>query len=208
MFGRSLHQHEYQILRKGFENGLSKKQVRNIFLHQNVLACANLSPLQAIDEFDVFRDDCTMIPDPADLNTGAKNLLILDDCFLGKQNKAEAYDTRGRHNNCNTFHISQNYFRLPRQIIRENANLIILFPQNAKNLIHRMSVEEFKKFCRNVWKVKHNFVTIELTSGKLNEKYRKNLDCFYHGHLEYTVGKVKITVKNAPIDFYFCRNQK
>ena len=65
VFGRSLHQQEYQILKKGFENGLSKKQVENIFLHQNVLSTANLSPLQAIDEFNGIRDDfyneCTMV---------------------------------------------------------------------------------------------------------------------------------------------------
>ena len=62
-----------------------------------------------------------MIPDPADLNVEENNLLILDDCFLGKQNKAEAYYTRGRHNNCDTFYISQNYFRLPRQTIRVSS---------------------------------------------------------------------------------------
>ena len=135
----------------------------NIFLHQNVLAKVNLSPLQAIDEYNGVRDksvkadfydDCTMIP--------------------------EAYYTRGRHNNCDTIYISQNYFRLPRQTIRENANFIILFPQDAKNLTHiyadhcdgDMPLEEFKKFCRRVWSAtKHNFVTIDLTSDKLNGKY-------------------------------------
>ena len=181
---------------KGYEDGLSKKQVANIFLHQSILASVNLSPLQAISEYKGIHDrsvkadfynDCAMIPDPADLNVEEKNLLILDDCFLRKQNKAEAYYSRRRHNNCGTFYISQNYFRLPRQTIRENANLIILFPQDAKNLYHihadhcddDMSIEEFKKFCRSVWQVKHNFVTIDLTSGKLNGKYRKKLYCFY-----------------------------
>ena len=128
VFGRSLHQQEYKILRKGYEDGLSKKQVANIFLHQNVLAKVNLSPLEAIDEYNGVRDksvkadfydDCTMIPDPTELNVNEKNLLILDDCFLGKRNKAEAYYTRGRHNNCDTIYISQNYFQLPRQTIRE-----------------------------------------------------------------------------------------
>ena len=38
VFGCSLHQQEYQILRKGYEDGFSKKQVANIFLHKNVLA--------------------------------------------------------------------------------------------------------------------------------------------------------------------------
>ena len=97
VFGRSLHQQEYKILRKGYEDGLSKKQVANIFLHQKVLAKVNLPPLKAIDEYNGVRDksvkadfydDCTMIPDPTELNADEKNLLILDDCFLGKQNKA------------------------------------------------------------------------------------------------------------------------
>ena len=69
----------------------------------------------------------------------------------------------------------QNYFRLPRQTIRENTNFIILFPQDAKNLMHihadhcddDMSLPEFKYYCRKVWNgANHNFVTIDITSGK------------------------------------------
>ena len=70
----------------------------------------------------------------------------------------------------------------------ENTNFIILFPQDAKNLNHiyadhcdgDMSLEEFKQFCRKVWTAApHQFVTIDLTSGKLDGKYRQNLDCFF-----------------------------
>ena len=129
-----------------------------------------------------------MIPDPTELSVDEKNLLILDDCFLGPQNKAEAYYTRGRQNNCDTFYISQSYFRLPRHTIRENSNFIVLFPQDSKNLTHihadhcdgDMSLNEFKTFCRQVWDSgAHNFVVIDLASTKLNGKYRKNLDCFF-----------------------------
>ena len=198
VFGKSLHQQEYQILKKGYEHGLSKAQVANVFLNQGILSKSNLSPLNIIEEYTgvhngsvkaEFYDDCTLIPDPTELNINEKNLLILDDCFLGKQNKAEAYYTRGRHNNCDTLYISQNYFRLPRQTIRENANIIILFPQDAKNLNHihadhcddDMTIGEFKKFCRDVWNGagNYNFVTIDLTSDKMNGKYRRNFDCFY-----------------------------
>ena len=196
VFGNSLHQIEYKIIRKGFEEGLSKLQISNIFIRQDTLSKVNISPLEAIETYDgvkdggiiaSFYDQCSSIPDPSSLNTAEKNLLILDDCFLGKQNKAEAYYTRGRHNNCDTFYISQNYFRLPRQTIRENSNLIILFPQDAKNLAHiysdhcsqDISKEEFKDFCKKVWSMNHNFVTIDLTSSSTNGKYRKNLDCFY-----------------------------
>ena len=42
-----------------------------------------------------FYDDCQNIPDPSALDPEQKNLLLLDDCFLGKQSKAEAYYTRG-----------------------------------------------------------------------------------------------------------------
>ena len=43
-----------------------------------------------------------------------------------------------------------------------------------------MSLMEFKTFCRNAWnEAKHNFVTIDLTNGRLNGKYRNKLDCFY-----------------------------
>ena len=87
---------------------------------------------------------------------------------------------KGRHNNCDTFYISQNYFRLPPQTIRENTNFIILFPQDTKNLMHiqadhcddDMSLQEFKDYCRKLWsETNHNFVTIDLTSSKLNGKY-------------------------------------
>ena len=118
VFGKSLHQQEYQIMKIGYEAGLSKCQVTNTFHNQEVLVRVQLSPLEAIGEYTGikrgsikanFYGDCTMIPDPSELDVVEKNLLILDDCFLGPQNKAEAYYTRGRHNNCDTFYISQNY---------------------------------------------------------------------------------------------------
>ena len=44
VFGKSLHQREYQILKKGYEDGLSKKQIANRFLHQDALTKVNVSP--------------------------------------------------------------------------------------------------------------------------------------------------------------------
>ena len=197
VYGKSLHQLEYRVLREGFEHGFSKRQIANLFAQQEMLKDFDITPLQVIREYTGIKkggvkatfieDSCQQIPDPKELDPNDKNLLILDDCFLGKQNKAESYYTRGRHNNCDTLYITQNYFRLPRQTIRENSNFIILFPQDAKNLNHihadhcsDITIEEFKEFCKKVWtEKKFNFVTLDLTSGRLNGKYRKNLDCFY-----------------------------
>ena len=37
VFGNSLHQQEYVILKKGFQNGLDKKQISNLFMNQELL---------------------------------------------------------------------------------------------------------------------------------------------------------------------------
>lgn len=191
VFGNSLHQLEYQIIKKGFENQLGKGQILNIFENQDKIT----SPIDAIEEYNGIKDggitaefyeNCELIPDPKTLDPKLKNLLILDDCYLGKQGKAQTYYTRGRHSNCDCFYISQNYFALPRNSIRENSNLIILFPQNSKSISHiyrdhctDIPFDEFKNFCDIVWSEKYNFVTIDLTSSRLNGKYRKNLETFY-----------------------------
>ena len=83
---------------------LGKQQISNVFANQEVLRVANISPLTAIDMVSGARngkikadlyDDYQNIPDPSALDPMQKNLLLLDDCFLGEQNKAEAYYTRG-----------------------------------------------------------------------------------------------------------------
>ena len=195
VFGRSLHQKEYLILKKGFQSGLSKEQVSNLFHNQAEIN----SPSELIDEYisaggdkkggieAKFYSDCKNIPDPSTLNENDKNLMIFDDCLLEKQNKAQSYYTRGRHSNCDCFYISQNYFKLDRQTIRQNSNFIILFPQSDKNLDHiyrdhctNISVEQFKAFCNLVWKNKYNFVTIDLTRRFDNGKYRENFNRFFN----------------------------
>ena len=103
VFGKSLDQQEYNVLRKGIDDGLSKQQTSNLFRSQEALG--NMTPLTAIEKFSGVRngkiradsyDDCRDIPDPSALDPTQKHLLLLDDCFLGKQNKAEAYYTRSR----------------------------------------------------------------------------------------------------------------
>ena len=81
---------------KGFEAGLNKQQISNVFANQVALHVAYISTLTAIDTFSGarngkikadFYDDCQNIPDPSALDPMQKNLLLVDDCFLGMQNK-------------------------------------------------------------------------------------------------------------------------
>ena len=190
VFGNSLHQEEYRIIKKGFEIGLGKKQVSNLFKNQEFVA-----PFTALENYQgetpkeitaEFYEDCDAIPDPKTLDSNKKNLIILDDCYLGRQSKAGSYYSRGRHNNCDSLYISQNYFMLERGSVRENSNIIILFPQNSKSVQHiyqdhctDIPFEEFKELCTCIWSEKYNFLTIDLTSSPLNGKYRKNLENFY-----------------------------
>ena len=127
------------------------------------------------------------VPDPRDLNSEDKTLMIFDNLHLEKQNKTECYYVRGRHSNVNCFYLSQIYFKLPRQTIRENANFICLFLQDHKNINHIyndhvgevMSKEEFRKFCRKCWEKPHGFAVIDLTSKKVEGKYRGGFDNFF-----------------------------
>ena len=196
--GPSLHQPLYDVMNKGFAMNLSKDQVRRIFEHQDLLS----KKLECVDHLfegyngkckgginAEFVDDVDLIPDPAEFDVEKKNVLVLDDVLLGPQNKIEDMYTRGRHNGIDTFYLAQNYFKIPRQTVRENANFIVLFPQDMKNLNHiyndhcsgdGISCEQFSDFCNSVWRSgKHKYVILDLTRDANKGKYRTNLEQFW-----------------------------
>ena len=198
--GKSLHQPSYKIMQLGFDKGLSKTQIGKIFIRKDIVM-EDGGPEKVIEDYSLtckggvnasFFDDVTMIPDPSEHESSCKNLLVLDDIMLGPQNKVEAYFTRGRHSNVDVIYITQSYFRLPRQTIRENGNLFMFFPQDRKNLIHifndhcagdNISFSSFSNFCNDIWRESpHNFVTIDLSRTIDTGKYRKKLN--YYGMCE------------------------
>ena len=198
VFGKSLFQPEYQILKKALEKQLPKEAILNVFNNQNEIMQRNISPIQLLEErakkqtnkSDIqcqFYESPSDVLDPKELSSDKKNLMVFDDLLLEKQNTCEAYYTRGRHSNVDCFYLAQNYFKLPRQTIRENANFICLFRQDLKNIKHiyndhvscDMSIEEFKNLCKAAWEKPHGFVVIDLSSKKNEGKYRRELDDFY-----------------------------
>ena len=189
--GPSLHQPMYDIMNKGFSMNLSKDQIRTIFENQNMITSID----SLFDTYDgrrkggvnaEFIEDVNQIPDPSQFDERKKNLLVVDDVLLGPQNKIEDMYTRGRHNGIDTFYLAQNYFKLPRQTIRENANFIIMFPQDMKNLNHiyndhcsadGITCAQFHDFCSSVWKSgKHKYVILDLTRNVDDGKYRSSLN--------------------------------
>ena len=113
--------------------------------------------------------------------------MIFDDLQLEPQSTCERYYIRDRHSNVDCWYLAENYFQLPRRTIRENANFICLFKQDAKNLNHiyndhcsqDMTKDEFRKICKRCWDIPHKFLVIDLTSDKCHGKYRCGFDEFY-----------------------------
>jgi len=104
---------------------------------------------------------------------------LMTSCFRNK--------TSGSHSNWDCLYLSQNYFKLPHQKIRKNANFFCLFPQDQKNIGHifnhvsqDMMKEQFNKLCKTAWSKPHNFVVIDLTLPKNCGKYRSRFDDFYN----------------------------
>ena len=203
VFGKSLFQPEYKIIKTGFEQNLPKEVISNLFHNEDYCVENNISPHQVLQEAGklykynkspmtssvkcCFYENANDVPDPKELKSTDKNLMIFDDLLLEKQNKCQDYYVRGRHSNVDCFYLAQNYFKLPRQTIRENANFLCFFKQDTKNLNHiyndhvstDMSIEEFKRVCKKCWEQPYGFIIIDNSSDKYNGKYRYKLDTFY-----------------------------
>lgn len=114
------------------------------------------------------------------------SIFIFDDIACEKHDNIRNYFTMGRHYNIDTFYLGQTYSHIPKQLIRDNANFIILFKQDDTNLKHiytdhvntDMPFERFKGLCSVAWKDSHGFLVID-KDGELNKgRYRVGFDQF------------------------------
>ncbi len=118
VFGKSLFQPEYRIIKKAFEENLPKRDIVELFkMREEIMRCkveptvvleeiskqhtnANTTPITC--EFYELPSD---VPNPQDLDKTKKNLMIFDDLQLERQNKCESYYVRGRHSNVDCFYL-------------------------------------------------------------------------------------------------------
>jgi len=121
------------------------------------------------------------------LDKKKRSIMVFDDVMLEKQTPIAKYFCQGRHGGADCFYLTQNYFKIPKQIIRDNCNLLILFNQDGKNAqaIHNtlvggdMAFDEFYEFCQQCWAEPYGFCVIDLTSKPFDGKYRCGFDRFY-----------------------------
>ena len=96
IFGKSLFQSEYHILKKAFEEKLPKELIIRLFENQNELTDFGVSPILIVDEMakditdksDVvcnFYQLAEDVSDPSELSSEKTNLMVFDDLLLEKQ---------------------------------------------------------------------------------------------------------------------------
>lgn len=131
-------------------------------------------------------DSTEHIPDPQSVDSSLKNLFVFDDIATEKnQNTAEDFYTRGRHNNCSSIYLTQNLHLLPRQTIRSNANVMILFELPYKDLeniyrdfvVNDMSWNEFKSFA--TIPEPYSFIVLNRDRKIMDGKYLKDFKTIY-----------------------------
>lgn len=120
-------------------------------------------------------------------DTKPNSIMIFDDVACEKQDNMRAFFCMGRHRDVDCFYLCQTYARIPKHLVRDNTNLVVLFRQDEMNLKHiyddhvntDMTYTQFKDLCLVCWnESKYGFVVID-KDRELNEgRYRKGFDCF------------------------------
>lgn len=160
IYSRSLHQPKYEYLR------------------------SILKPIQEIGYYEFSTLDEKVLP-PSKVKPNS--IYIFDDIRCDKRNIAHIRDyfTMGRHFGVDVIMLSQSYTVIPKHLIRENVNFLMLFKQDELSLRHifndysigcDMTFKQFLEFCHSCWKNDYDFTIISLESPPNEGRYRKGFD--------------------------------
>jgi len=167
------------------ENGI---KFENVYIYSKTLDQAKyvmlgeiLSGVPGVKLFK-FRDNETVIqPEKALPNS----VFLFDDVITENHGIIRSYFARSRHNLIDVCYLAQSYSRVPKQLIRDNANFIVLFKQDELNLKHvydehcsgDIKYSEFKDFCMACWRGgRFEFVVISSENERDNGRYRHGFD--------------------------------
>ncbi|KYN13291.1 hypothetical protein ALC57_14520 [Trachymyrmex cornetzi] len=144
---------------------------------------ANL--LASIEEigYFTFSNNSDVIPPSEAL---PNSIFIFDDVACDKHDAIREYFAMGRHADVDCFYLCQTYAKIPKHLIRDNANLLILFKQDGTNLKRvyndhvntDMPYENFCDLCRKCWQQKYGFLVIDKDSALTDGRYRKGFNDF------------------------------
>lgn len=143
-----------------------------------------LKPIKGLGFFTFNNNVEILEPSEASPNS----VFVFDDVICEKQDVIRSYFSMGRHNNIDCFYLAQTYSRVPKQLIRDNANLIILFKQDGMNMQHVFSdhvspdvtFKKFEEMCAHCWNNKYGFLVIDKDREIQNGRYRCGFDSFIY----------------------------
>lgn len=141
-----------------------------------------ISPMKEIG-FYTFSNNCDVI-DPS--KAKSNSVFIFDDIACDKQNNVRSYFCMGRHRDIDSFYLCQTYTHIPKHLIRDNTNFLIVFKQDDLNLKHiysdhvntDMSFEDFREACAMCWQDDYGFLVVDKDRPMQNGRYRKGFDTF------------------------------
>lgn len=170
------------------ENGL---KFENVYVYSRSLAQPKyvyleklLEPIKGIGYYTFNASENIIHPSEAKLNS----IFIFDDVISENQDVVRQYFSMGRHSHIDSFYLCQTYAKIPKHLIRDNANFLILFKQDDMNLKHiyndhigtDMSFDEFKKLCSLCWKEPYGFLCISKDNAINDGRYRRGLDHYIY----------------------------
>lgn len=158
IFSKSLHQPKYQLLER------------------------ILSEVPDVSYFQFHANEDVIHPNEA----RPYSIFVFDDVSCENQDNIRNYFAMGRHNNIDSIYIGQTYSRIPKQLIRDNTNLLLIFKQDERNLRHiyndhvntDMTFDQFKYFSGKCWEDKYGFAVIAKDSDMNSGRYRIGFDRF------------------------------
>ena len=184
IFTMTPQQQEYQFLKHGYDNNLTKESIASILLNQDKFK--NIPIPQLMKKYSELHkenggitvkltDKINELIPPDKLDKTKKHLIIFDDCITNSNQKnLSAYFNKGRHNSCNSIYLSQSYFDLDR-MIRLNSNILILFKLNSRNKTDVynsvigtiMDKQKFYSLADNTWSKKYAYIVINKDKEKV-----------------------------------------
>lgn len=158
VYSKSLDQPKYQLLERAMKN------------------------VPEVSYFKFNNDECIMDPSRAN----PFSVFVFDDVTCENQNIIMKYFCMGRHNHIDSIYIGQTYSKIPKQLIRDNVNFLIVFKQDDTNLKHiyndnigtDMSYDLFKLICFKAWEDQFGFLVIDKENSLKNGRYRIGFDSF------------------------------
>lgn len=172
------------------KNGLKFKNVfvysKSLYQPKYVLLGEILNDIKEVNYMPFKENIEIMKPEDA----AKDSIFIFDDIACDSQNSVREFFSMGRHKSIDCFYLCQTYSRIPKQLIRDNSNFIVIFQQDDTNLKHiysdhvngDMTFEQFKRMCAKCWNgdYRFGFLTIVKDCDLKNGRYREKFDQFIH----------------------------